>query len=232
MFEDIFSHLPEALGLGAVIVGISGWFGKYLSSRLLESYKTKSLMDIEALKMQYQEELRSLDEKFQLKLLKAENHLQISKSTYELLFDKKVLAYKELMELRLKYYRFKNESVLVEEDPADAIEIYYTYFIQCKTLLENNALYISPELATRFSNWMVLATECFKQESIDGYEVHGLAHTNEENAQNVYFAQFPARNALVNQTQGLMEEVFEQIDIDLSAIRSLSSIPLDHGKCS
>ncbi|MGO3344840.1 MAG: hypothetical protein ACTIM4_07895 [Marinomonas sp.] len=227
MFDVIINNIPESITLGGFIIGLSGLFGKLLSSRLIEGYKTQSLKDIEGLKNVYQKDLRNLDEKFQLNLLKVENQLQISKSTYELLFDNKVSAYKLLVELRLKYFRYKNENAMVEEDPADAIEAFYTYFVQCKTLIEDNALYISPQLSIRYDEWMEKATKCFKQESTDGLEVHGLAYTQHENGENIHNAQFPARNALVNQTQELMENIFEQVNADLSIIRSVSNRPLE-----
>lgn len=227
MFDVILNNIPESITLGGIIIGLSGLFGKFLSNRLIEGYKTKSLIEIEELKNDYHQELRSLNERFQLNLLKVENQLQISKSTYELLFDKKVSTYKALVELRLKYFRYKNESALVEEDPADTIETFYTYFVQCKTLIEDNALYISPELSIQYDKWMNEAIKCFKQESTDGLEVHGQAYTNEENAMNVHNAQFPARNALVNNTQELMESIFEQVNTDLRIIRNVSNRPLE-----
>lgn len=227
MFDVIMNNIPESITLGVTITGLSGLFGKYLSSRLIEGYKKQSLKEIEELKSNYQKELRSLDERFQLNLIKVENQLQISKSTYELLFDNKVSTYKALVELRLKYFRYKNENAMVEEDPSDAIEAFYTFFVQCKTLIEDNALYISPELSIRYDKWMDEATKCFKQESTDGLEVHGLAYTQHENDVNVHNAQFPARNALVNETQELMENIFEQVNADLSIIRSVSNRPLE-----
>lgn len=227
MFDVILNNIPESITLGGIIIGLSGLLGAFLSSRLIEGYKTKSLKEIEELKNDYHKELRSLNERFQLNLLKVENQLQISKSTYELLFDNKVSTYKALVELRLKYFRYKNESALVEEDGADAIETFYTYFVQCKTLIEDNALYISPELSIRYDKWMNEAIKCFKQESTDGFEVHGQANTHEENAMNVHSAQFPARNALVNNTQELMESIFEQVNTDLRIIRNVSNRPLE-----
>ena len=89
MFDVIMNNIQESITLGGIIIGLSGLFGKYLSSRLIEGYKTKSLKEIDELKCNYQIELRSLDERFQLNLLKVESQLQISKSTYELLFDNK-----------------------------------------------------------------------------------------------------------------------------------------------
>ncbi|MGR6862569.1 hypothetical protein ACU5EH_20865 [Aliivibrio salmonicida] len=232
MFDIIVNNLLESITLGGLMVSLSGLFGKFLSNRLIEGYRSKSLKEIEELKKEYQKELRSLDNKFQLNLLKVENQLQISKSTYELLFDNKVSIYKALSELRLKYFRYKNENALIEEDPADAIETFYMYFVQCKTLLEDNALYISPQLSIRYDKWMSEASKCFKQESADGLDVHGLAYTSHENMMNVYDAQFHARNALVNNTQELMESIFEQVNSDLGIIRRVSNRPLESRECS
>ncbi|GLR04998.1 hypothetical protein GCM10007906_25860 [Vibrio hyugaensis] len=218
--------------VGGVVIALSGFLSKFLSTRFIEGYKSKSLKELEKLKKEYQRELRDLDDKFQLNLLKVENQLQISKSTYELLFDNKVNTYRSLSALRLKYLRYKHENAMHEEDPVDAIETFYQYFVQCKVLLEDNALYISPELSVRYDKWMVKASKCFKQASIDGLEVHGLAYTEHENDMNVHDAQFPARNALVNDTQDLMESIFEQINTDLDIIRSVSNRPLENRKCS
>ena len=227
MLDIFLKNIPETLTLGTVVVGVSAWLGKLLSSHMIEKVKSQSAKDIEDLRAEYQKEIRGLDEKFKLEVLKFENHLQVSKSTYEIIFDKKVEVYASLMTLRNKYYRYKNESVMVEEDPADVIETFYTFFINCKSILEDNALYISEDLSLLYDEWMGLAIKHFKQESVDGYEVHGMAYTDDKNQQNIHDAQFSARNLLVNDTQGLMEQIFAQIKDDLKKIRMLVSLPLE-----
>ena len=227
MIDTILNNIPETLTLGSVIVGGSAWLGKYWSSQLIEKVKSKSARDIESLRADYQKEIRVLDEKFKLEVLKFENHLQVSKSTCEIIFDKKVEVYGSLMALRNKYYRYKNESVMVQDDPLDAIETFYTCFMECKSILEDNSLYISEALSSLYDEWMDIAIKHFKQESVDGHEVHGMAYTDEENQQNIHDAQFSARNALVNDTQDLMEQIFNQINDDIRKIRCLVTLPLE-----
>lgn len=228
MIDIILKHIPETLTLGSmIIIGVSAWLGRFLSSSLIEKEKSNSAQNLADLRSDYQKDIRTLDEKVTLQVLKFENNLQVSKSTYEIIFDKKVAVYDSLTTLRDQYYRYKHEDAIKEEHPSDAVETYYTYFINCKSILEGNSLYISEELSLRYDQWMEQAVTHLKKASADGAEVNGKAYTDDENQQNIHDAQFPARNELVNNTQESMEKIFDQIKEDLRKIRLLVSSPLD-----
>ncbi len=221
VIENIVSVLG---GASVVVIGLSSWLGSLWSKRILNQEKLRMDKELQQLKDSNLANLKSMERELQVELQKRDHYHQISKSTYEMNFERKVKVYTELLLLNQKFFRFMNESPLADEP--ECTETYYGYFEQCKTLIEKEKLYVSSKLAERYELWYQKALPYFKQAGLDGYAVHGFAHTDEENKQNIYDAQEPARYDLVCETFKEMQAIFEQVEIDVASIRRIIELPM------
>ncbi|MGF1850530.1 hypothetical protein L4C44_01395 [Vibrio satsumensis] len=207
-------EFSDYLGGGAAILALCTLLWQFWSARNLQKYKNES-----------QSSLKALEHEFSVEMQKRDHSHQISKSTYEMNFDRKVSVYTELLKLKQDYSKFKNENPLAD-DELESPDIFYNYFIQCKVIIEREKLYISDDLASLYDSWYSVAVKYFKKAGIEGIAVHGLAYTNEENEMNIYDAQQESRWELVHETFPLMDSVFDQIEYDVKIIRKIIEIPI------
>ncbi|QUM76741.1 hypothetical protein HWV00_11140 [Moritella sp. 24] len=213
--------LPILGGSGAVVIALSSWLGKVSASRIIEKEKSELNLELQKVKDENKLILNRLDAELQKNMQNKEHHYQVSKSTYEMIFDKRVSVYGELLELKNSYYKYINEHPLSETE--DGIEESFTYFMKCRGIIELNKIYVSEELITKYSIWYDLALDSLVKLGKDGYKAHGQAHSDVQNFHNVHDAQFPARNKLVIDTKDSMELLFKQVEFDLQRIRKTIS---------
>jgi len=225
MTQLVVDNIISVLGgTSLVVVGLSSWLGTLWSKRILNHEKLKMDKELQQIKDDNQAKLKSMEQDLLVELQKRDHYHQISKSTYEMNFDRKVKVYTDLLSLNQDFSRFKNESPMADEP--ESTEVYYKYFDRCKTLLESEKLYISSHLAKLYDNWYSTALPYLKKARVDGNAVHGLAYTNEENQDNIHEAQEPARYELVCETFKEMQAIFDQIEIDVASIRRIIELPM------
>ncbi|HCG7969488.1 TPA: hypothetical protein NJ499_004693 [Vibrio parahaemolyticus] len=210
---EFLKEIGDYLGGGAAVLAIGTLLWQFISAKKLQAYKSES-----------QNKLKSMEHEFSIEIQKKDHYHQISKSTYEMIFNKKVSVYTELLGLKQEYSKFKNENPLAD-DAEECIEIYYNYFIKCKLLIEKEKLYVSNDLACLYDLWYNDAVQYFKLAGVHGFAVHGQAYTERENEMNIYDAQEPARWELVQNTFSKMESIFDQIEFDVKVIRKIIELP-------
>ncbi|UQA50956.1 hypothetical protein [Vibrio sp. ED002] len=180
-------------------------------------WQSKSAKSLQILKEDGQKRLKKVENKLDQERVQREYQHQISKSTYEMIFERRISVYEELQSLKNKHYKYINESPLAKTE--DVIETSYTHFIECRRIIENNKLLISEDLSVLYEEWYELALPYFVKMGEDGFEAHYSSHDDARRAQDVYDAQFSSRNAIVDNTADKMDLVFVQVENDIRNIR-------------
>lgn len=165
--------------------------------------------------------LESVRSDLQRKISDRQNLNAISRPTFERIFSKKVEVYTELSKISNEFTRYKNESHEVEHGELfeEVTERFSGFFARCREVIETNKLYISAELAERYDAWYGVAHPYYKKSVLDGYEAHQNSDDDEEGKMKVYYSELGAISEMVNETMPQMEEIFAQIETDISRIR-------------
>lgn len=204
-------------GTGVVVTGLSTYLGKLLADRSLMREKASLDRELQYVKNTHTKELKLIEKELKLELSKKDQFHQISKSTYEKIFETKIYLYTGLLDLKVKFYAFCNESHVTEVD--DQTYDFYNLFSECRRSIESNKLYISEELSKKFDSWRDKAAPYLKEANLEGYRAHEWAPGSPDDYQNIIDAQSPVHAKMIMETMSEMEAIFEQVDIDVAKIR-------------
>ena len=109
--QFFLDHIISVLGgAGVVVTSLSAYLGKLLADRSLMREKASLTRDLQSQKDKHSLEIKVLEHDLQLELSKKDQFNQISKSTYENLFNRKISVYSDLLKLKTDYDKFVNES--------------------------------------------------------------------------------------------------------------------------
>lgn len=214
VIDNILSVLG---GAGVVVTALSTYLGKLLADRSLMREKGKLDRDLQRLKDDHAKELKLIETEFQLELLKKDQFHQISKSTYEKIFEKKIKIYTKLLDLKMSFKSLVEESHVTEVD--DPTYEFYPYFTECRAIIERNKLYITKELSQKFDHWLDKASPYFKKANLAGNQAHKDPCADQDRYQNIIDAQNPIHANLIIDTMDELQAVFRQVDEDVAKIR-------------
>ncbi len=212
-------------GASLLITGLSAFLGKVWSKRIIMTEKASIEKDIQKMRAHHDRELKFLEANIQLELLRKDQFHQISKSTFESIFNRKIELYSDLLKVSIEFRRFARESIYSEiDDPTDDL---WDYQRKIRDLIESNRLYVTEALFEKYSVWYEKAVPYLKQADVDGYEAHGQAYTDEENELNVFYAQQPSYAKLVSETDAEFASILDQVDRDIDSLRRNIEMPLN-----
>jgi len=224
--EFIIEHIIEVLGgAGALVMGLSTYLGKLWADKSLLKEGGILKTKLKEMENKHLMEIKLLEKALQLELAKKDQFHQISKTTYESLFDKKISIYSDLLKLKMDYDRFKNESGSFEYiDPTNEFLSHFKLF---KEKIEENRLYISNEISEKYDAWYKQAAPYFQR--IEEVEVSAYANQSpstkvEPSPQDIWENQEPIICELVSDTFEKMSQVISQIDSDVREIRRNMSV--------
>lgn len=153
-------------GSSVVIMGLSKWFGDFLSQRLLDSYNNKHEAELEELKNRYTTEL----EKTKTDLEKAKlQYLRYSEKQFEL--------YNDLW--RVLLYTKRQADALWEKADPEQIPSFSEQIRLTRNAINDNLLLIEEE----HYNKLILLIEQFEQFNFGKYKLIEI-RSNYENAHN------------------------------------------------
>lgn len=216
--------LPTLGGGGLLIIGLSTFLGRVWSKRIIMKEKASIENDINELRAHHDKELKLLEANIQSELLRKDQFHQISKSTFESIFDKRIDLYSELLKTSLEFRRFAREGVYLEID--DPTETLWEYHSIIRDLIENNRLYVTKALFEKYSAWYEKAVPYLKEADVNGYQAHIRADTDQERELSILIAQLPIFGELISETKAEFASILEQVDRDIDELRRNIEVPL------
>ena len=89
----VIENIIAVLGGGTLLItALSSWLGSLWSKRILMNEKTELELKI-----------KEIEQSLKIEALRHDYQFQLSKSTYEMIFNKKINAYSELLSLKNKF---------------------------------------------------------------------------------------------------------------------------------
>ncbi|SMC74758.1 hypothetical protein SAMN02746065_10928 [Desulfocicer vacuolatum DSM 3385] len=220
--ENILTTLS---GAGVLVTGLSAFLGRVWSKRILMREKGVIEGELQEMRSNHEKSLKLIEANVRLQILKKDQFHQISKSTFESIFNRKIELYSDLLKISVQFRRFAIESIYSEiDDPTDE---FWNFQRKTRELIENNRLYVSEDLFEKYVIWYEKAVAYFKAADIAGYEAHGQSYTEEENLMNVWDAQHPEYAKLVKNTNDEFVAILDQIEKDIDRLRKSIEIPLN-----
>lgn len=207
-------------GAGVLITGLSTFLGKLWSDKSLLREKARLTSELKEIENRHSMAIQLLEKELQLELIKKDQFHQISKTTYEKLFDKKIKIYSDLLQLKTDYDRFKNESGTFEY--IDPTEDFLSHFKLFKEKIEENRLYISNEISDRFDEWYKQAAPYFQrieEVAISAYAEPKFIAGVESSPEGIWEDQEPIIRELISDTFEKMSLVISQIETDVKEIK-------------
>ncbi|WP_076011065.1 hypothetical protein [Alteromonas abrolhosensis] len=218
--QFVIEHIYSVLGgAGFIITGLSAYLGKLLADKSLLREKAGLEKIIKNTQNEHQTSIKLLEKELQLELVKKDQFHQISKSTFENIFNKKIDIYSELLIIKAEYEKFKHEDGSFEF--IDPTYEFISHFKKFRKSIEENRLYISNELSDKYDDWYLDAATYFRK--IEEIEFNIQAHAGGEDSNKVnrmvWEEQEPVNQDLVNNTIEKMASIIKQIEIDVRKIR-------------
>lgn len=94
----VLNNIIEVLGgAGVIITSLAAFLGRVLSKRIIETEKALLQQQLEKIKSEHAKDIELLKSNLQLELVKRDQFHQISKNTFEKLFNKKIKIYTRLI---------------------------------------------------------------------------------------------------------------------------------------
>lgn len=225
--QVVLEHIIATIGSASLIVtGLSAYIGKRISDRSNIFQKAAFDKDIQSIKHEHASSMLLIEKEIQVELAKKDRFHQISKGTFEKIFESKIEIYTNLIKLKIDFFKFLDEDYALEVGIEDPTDEFYSLFMRCRESLESNKLYISDELSNKYDQWHKKAAPFLKQANIEGFHAHGLAHTENKNNQNVWEAEAPILSEMIHATMEEMKSIFSQVDKDIILIRSNINAPM------
>jgi hypothetical protein len=216
VIEHIFSVLG---GAGVVVTGLSAYLGKFLADKSLLREKSALETVIKNTQNEHQTSIKLLEKELKLELVKKDQFHQISKSTFENIFNKKIDVYSSLLIIKTNYDKFRYEDGSFEF--IDPTYDFLSHFKLFRKSIEENRLYISNDLSDKYDDWYLEAALYFRQleETEFNIQAHAGGTDNRVVNEEVWEAQEPINQNLVNNTIEKMALIIKQIELDVRKIR-------------
>lgn len=212
-------------GAGMLITGLSAFLGKVWSGRILMRERSSIDEKLQDMRSSHEKSLKIIEANIQLEILKKDQFHQISKSTFESIFNRKIDLYSELLKISVEFRKFARESIYSEiDDPTDQL---WGFQQSTRELIEKNRLYVSEDLFDIYVIWYEKAVGHLKKANIAGYEAHGQAYTEEENLMNIFYAEHPEYAELVFNTNDEFVAILDQVERDIDRLRKNIELPLN-----
>ena len=225
--QFVLEHIISVIGgAGVVVTSLSAYLGKLLADRSLMREKAVIGKELQSQKDKHSLEIKLIEKELQLEITKKDQFHQISKNTFEKIFESRIQIYTDLLHLKIEFFKFIDESHVLEVGEEDPTNEFYSLFMRCRESLESNKLYISDGLSKKYDLWYIKASPFLKKANVQGYHAHGMAYTESENSQNIWDAEAPVLADMIHETMDEMKNIFHQMDVDISSIRENIDAPM------
>jgi len=213
---DIVGTVMASLGGASVIVAAFAHFlGKVWADRIAKQTTAKYNQEIEIIKSKNSIALEEFKRKSEAELKDREQFSGISKEVYQDFFKNRVSTYLKLLELKNSYISDMHEDFVTEETERWG-DAYYSSYVSLRKLMIERQLYLSNELERAFSELRMKASQYTKEADMaEGYAIGGGANAMEADEERS-----PVHDKLAANTNELMKKVMDQIETDVSKLRS------------
>lgn len=178
--ELIGALLVSIGGASVVIIGLSKWFGEFMSQRLLDKYNNKHETELEGIKTKYQKELES-----------TKTDLDKAKSLYLRYTEKQFELYNDLWKVLL--YTKQQADYLWEKASPEKIPSFIEQIQLTKNAVNDNMLLIEEEHYTKLDSLICQFEEFrlgkerlidLRNKSIEEIEQHGVTQAEAQTTIN------------------------------------------------
>lgn len=216
VIDNIISVLG---GAGIVVTGLATYLGKLLSDKSLLREKVHLETALQNAQNEHQTSIKLLEKELQLELVKKDQFHQISKSTFENIFNRKIDVYSNLLKIKIDYDKFRYEDGSF--DFIDPTYEFLSHFELFRKSIEENRLYISNDLSKKYDEWYLEAAPYLRKlEEVEfNIQAHAGASEDKDLYHDIWSEQAPIIHDLVENTIEKMGLVIKQIDYDVENIR-------------
>lgn len=217
VIDNIISVLG---GAGIVVTGLATYLGKLLSDKSLLREKVHLETALQNAQNEHQTSIKLLEKELQLELVRKDQFHQISKSTFENIFNRKIDVYSNLLKIKIDYDKFRYEDGSF--DFIDPTYEFLSHFELFRKSIEENRLYISNDLSKKYDEWYLEAAPYFRKlEAVEfNIQAHAGAVTDNDLYNDIWAEQGPIIHDIVENTIEKMGLVIKQIDHDVENIRN------------
>ena len=179
----------------------------------LAAFKNQHILELEALKKEYNCELEEIKQKRIEIQIDKQNFHQISNTFYQSFFEKRVEVYLELLKIKSKYIAEMEEDVITDFHDAHA-NVAFSMYKEIRKLINKEQFYISNDLDNLFTSLRKKASNYLKSEDMVDMNSsdEGNYEWKEYEYEKVYYAFFKENSTLLN-------HVFDQINKDIAGLR-------------
>lgn len=215
LFNSVSELLLSLGGSAAIILSFAKIFEKILIDQVSKRTASKLELEFETLKSNQRVTLEELKAKANINIKDREIFNTISLDTYQEFFKKRIEVYKKIVEWKNVFIGGLQEDFLVEYTESYG-EIYNSGYVELRELLTQNQLYISNDLDECFQKLRNKAAEYLKR-----IEYQEMLMERGENNRDVYGEKIAdIYHDFAKDTYSLMDAILEQINKDISNIRS------------
>ena len=228
--QFVINNIIEVLGgTGLIVTALATYLGKLLSDKALMREKAALELNLQKTKDDHLMSIKLLEKNLQLELAQKDQFHQISKTTFENIFNTKIDVYSNLLKLKTNYDNFRHENGSLEMyDPTDEILSHFNLF---RKKIEENRLYISNDLSEKYDDWYLKAAPYLKEMDSVGI-THQMLRDNLDATpdkqqrldEEMYEEIQSIIYNLINSTTEKMDVLIRQIETDVKKIRSSVSI--------
>jgi len=213
--EVVGTVLASLGGASAIITVFAHFLGKVWADRIAKQTIAKYDQELENVKSNNTRALEEFKRKSESDLKEREHFSGIYIEVYQEFFKQRVATYTKLLELKNHYISEMHEDAITEETESWGDAYYASYKALRKNLIENQ-LYITTELENKFHKLRMEAAKFTKEADLaEGYAIGSGASSWEADEQRS-----PVNDKFAKETSSLMSDVLEQIDSDVSKLRS------------
>jgi len=194
-------------GSTVVVFGLSSWLGKIWADRLMEKEKAK-----------YTQEIEKLKHELETKIIKIEHFHQVSESTYQELFKKKIEVYNKLLHEKIEYFKIIHEDAGFELQDYP-LEVYHNFYSKTKSIINDFRLFISNELSDKYDELYFKTSPYIVKLGIEEYYVEMSQLSSEEAHYALDSKQQSIYREMITDTSKEMEAFLNQIDEDVKQLK-------------
>lgn len=227
---DVIAQVLGSLGGATLIIGgLAKFLERVWSDRVIKNnsllvdkdlaaFKNQHILELEALKKEYNSELEEIKQKNIEIQIDKNNFHQISNTFYQTFFDKRVKVYLDLLEIKNKYITEIEEDIITDFHDAHA-NVAFSIYKQMRELINKEQFYISNDLDNLFTSLRKNASNYLKSEDMVDMNSFDESHYEWKEAEyeKVYYE-------FLKDNSTLLSDVFDQINKDIALLRKRAEL--------
>lgn len=189
--------------LGSLVVTVAC----FIYTFLLKFFQTK-----------FDKRLGELEHKFQESMLTMNSYYAISQATLEKAYQKKIATYEQLLVCVNERARYINESPV--NDVLESADERLSQLFSIKNLIEDNILYVTSNLASKYETWYQSALPFIKASNDSEYDAWENSFGTDQDREKAHSAGLDDLYRMMQETETEFQAILDCINQDICEIRA------------